>query len=63
MNKGYDGYRSFGSGEDCMELIREGFEVLTEESPLFHVIIDIKEIFDGENHPHSIYEVDMINLA
>ena len=63
MNKDHDGYRSYGSGEDYMELIEEGFEVLAEDNPLVHVIIDVKENFDGEKHPHSTFEVDMVNLT
>ena len=63
MDKSLNGCRSFGEGEDYLELIKEGLEVLSEDNPLIHVIIDVKENFDGENHPHSMFEVDMVNLT
>ena len=56
MNKSYDGFRSFGQGENLDKLIKEGLDVLAEDNPLNHVIIDIKDTFEGG------YDVDMINL-
>lgn len=48
--------------EDIEKSISEGLTHLANYNPLNRIIIDIKENWDSENHPHSLYEVEMINL-